>query len=57
MQEYGINVSIFAENDLKAIVSYHFEKNPEYAKGLYIHIKNRINEEALSKIPWQHDFW
>ena len=49
MQEYGINVSIFAENDLKAIVSYHFEKNPEYAKGLYIHIKNRINE--LKRFP------
>ena len=39
MQKYKIIFSCFAENDLKEIVNYFIDVNPEYAKNLLINMK------------------
>ncbi len=49
MQKYEVIVSRFAENDLKEIVNYFFDINPEYARDLYLKIKNKIL--ALQHFP------
>jgi toxin ParE1/3/4 len=49
MQKYEIIISRFAENDLKEIVNYFLEINPEYAKTLFLKIKSKILE--LKEFP------
>lgn len=44
MQHYEIDFSHFAEKDLKAIVTYFYEINPEYSIELYQKIKAKILE-------------
>jgi toxin ParE1/3/4 len=44
MQHYEIVLSRFAENDLKEIVAYFYEINPEYTKELYQKIKSKVME-------------
>lgn len=44
MQQYDVIFSRFAESDLKEIIAYFYEINPEYTKELYKKIKNKILE-------------
>lgn len=44
MQRFDVVISRFAENDLKEIITYFYEINPEYAKELYNRIKTKILE-------------
>jgi len=44
MQRFDVLISRFAENDLKEIVAYFYEINPEYTKELFNKIKNKILE-------------
>ena len=47
MKKYEIIVSKFAENDLKEVVAYFFEINPDYSKVLYEKLKSKIRELEL----------
>ncbi len=49
MQKYKIIISCFAENDLKEIINYFIEVNPEYAIDLLLKIKSKIF--ALREFP------
>ena len=42
MQKYEVYISGFAENDLKEIVVYYYEKNQKFALNLYAKIKTKI---------------
>ncbi len=44
MQHFEVILSRFAENDLKEIIAYFFEINPEYTRDLYNKIKQKILE-------------
>jgi len=42
MEHYEVVLSRFAENDLKEIIAYFYEINPEYSKELFQKIKSKI---------------
>ena len=44
MQRFDVVLSRFAENDLKEIIAYFSDINPEYTRELYNKIKTKILE-------------